>query len=186
MNLIEYLKEEYKIDEELEIFFDSITETKEYEKGDVVFEPGNYLKHIYFIESGFARIFYFKNKKDVTHYFFAPLTLSTAVESVMYHKPSYVGFQALMPSRIAILPFAPIKELAKTNITVNQIIQKILLDMLIAFSKRFYRSQFETAHERYQSLIAESPKLFQYVSLGHIASYLGISQQTLSVIRGMK
>ncbi|NGM89553.1 hypothetical protein G5B35_19860 [Parapusillimonas sp. SGNA-6] len=76
--------------------------------------------------------------------------------------------------------------MAETNITVNQIIQKILLDMLIAFSKRFYRSQFETAHERYQSLIAENPELFQHVSLGHIASYLGISQQTLSVIRGMK
>ena len=186
MTLIDYLKQEYRINEDLEIFFDSISETKTYQKGDVIFEPGSYLKHIYFIESGFTRIFYFKNRKDITHYFFAPQTLSTAIESVMYHKPSYVGFQALAPSRISILPFAPVKELAETNITVNQIIQKILLDMLIAFSKRFYNNQFETAHERYQSLIVENPELFQNASLGHIASYLGVSQQTLSVIRGIR
>ena len=31
MNLINYLKQEYKIGEELEIFFDSITETKQYQ-----------------------------------------------------------------------------------------------------------------------------------------------------------
>jgi len=186
MNLIDYLKQEYKINEALEIFFDSISDTRTYQKGDIIFEPGSYLKHIYFVESGFARVFYFKNKKDVTHYFFAPQTLSTAVESVMYHKPSYVGFQALAPSRITVIPFAPVKELAETDITVNHIIQKILLDMLIAFSKRFYNNQFETAHERYLALIADNPELFQHVSLGHIASYLGVSQQTLSMIRGMK
>jgi hypothetical protein len=84
------------------------------------------------------------------------------------------------------MPLAPIKELAETNITVNHIIQKILLDTLIDFSKRFYNSQFETAQERYNALITDNPALFQNASLGHIASYLGVSQQTLSVIRVMK
>ncbi|VTP98274.1 Uncharacterised protein [Sphingobacterium daejeonense] len=78
------------------------------------------------------------------------------------------------------------EELAKTDITMNKIIQSVLLDSLINFSNRFYNTQFETAHERYNALIEENPELFQNASLGNIASYLGISQQTLSVIRGMK
>lgn len=186
MDILTYFKELYHIDDELERFFDSHIEVKEFSKGDTIFEPDAYLKYIYFVESGFTRIYYYKNKRDITHYFFGPNTFSTGIESVFYKKPSLFGLQALAPSRICLIPFDPIEELANSNITMNKIIQKVLMDSLISFSSRFYKTQFETAHERYNALIEENPKLFQNASLGHIASYLGISQQTLSVIRGMK
>lgn len=184
MTLLDYFRESYQINDELELFFDQHMELKEFQKGDIIFEPDSHLRYIYFIESGFTRIYYFKNGKDITHYFFGPNSFSTGIESVFYGKPSIFGFQALAPSRIWMVPFNPIAELAKTDITVNQIIQKVLLDSLINFSNRFYKTQFETAQERYQTLIEENPALFQNASLGHIASYLGISQPTLSVIRG--
>ncbi len=186
MTLLKYFKELYHINDELEQFFDSIIEIKEYAKGDVIFEPDTYLRYIYFIESGFTRIYYYKNKREITHYFFGPNTFGTGIESVFYKKPSLFGFQALAPSKVCLIPFAAIEELSNTDITVNKIIQKVLLDSLINFSNRFYKTQFETAHERYNALIEENPELFQNASLGHIASYLGISQQTLSVIRGIK
>ncbi|HLS38016.1 MAG TPA: Crp/Fnr family transcriptional regulator [Sphingobacterium bovisgrunnientis] len=186
MTLIEHFKNLYQIDDELEEFFDSISETREFAKGEFIFEPNSYLRHIYFVESGFTRVYYYKNRKDITHYFFGENTFSTGIESVFYQKPSLFGFQALAPSKITLLPFAPIREMANKSITMNHIIEKILLDNLISFSKRFYNSQFETAHERYESLLIENPSLLQNASLGHIASYLGVSQQTLSVIRGMK
>ncbi|GAA4141760.1 Crp/Fnr family transcriptional regulator [Sphingobacterium kyonggiense] len=184
MTLLDYFRESYQINDELELFFDQHMELKEFQKGDIIFEPDSHLRYIYYIESGFTRIYYFKNGKDITHYFFGPNSFSTGIESVFYGKPSIFGFQALAPSRIWMIPFNPIAELAKTDITVNQIIQKVLLDSLINFSNRFYKTQFETAQERYQTLIEENPALFQNASLGHIASYLGISQPTLSVIRG--
>lgn len=186
MKLLDHFRKFYHIDDELEQKLDSIIETKEFNKGDVIFEPGTYLKYIYFIESGFTRIYYYKNKKDITHLFFGANSFSTGIESVFYGKPAVFGFQALAPSTISLMPFSVIEELAKTNITMNKIIQKVLLDNLIQFSNRFYNTQFETAHERYNSLIQDNPELFQNATLGHIASYLGISQQTLSVIRGQK
>ena len=186
MKLLDHFRKFYHIDDELEQKLDSIIETKEFNKGDVIFEPGTYLKYIYFIESGFTRIYYYKNRKDITHLFFGGNSLSTGIESVFYGNPAVFGFQALAPSTISLMPFSVIEELAKTNITMNKIIQKVLLDNLIQFSNRFYNTQFETAHERYNSLIQDNPELFQNATLGHIASYLGISQQTLSVIRGQK
>jgi len=186
MTLLNYFRELYYINDELVQFFDSIAEVKEFQKGEIIFEPDAYLKYIYFIESGFTRIYYYKNRRDITHYFFGPGTFSTGIESVFYGKPSIFGFQALAPSRVCLIPFAPIQELANSNITMNKIIQTVLLNSLINFSNRFYKTQFETAHERYNALINENPMLFQNASLGHIASYLGISQQTLSVIRGQK
>ncbi len=186
MDLISNFKQLYHIDDFLEAYLDKIIETKSFQKGDIIFEPGAYLRYIYFIEEGFTRIYYYKNRRDITHSFFAANSFSTGIESVFYKKPSMFGFQALTASRISYMPFAAIEELAKTNITMNQIVQKVLLDNLIHFSTRFYNTQFETAHERYASLIKENPELFQNATLGHIASYLGISQQTLSVIRGQK
>lgn len=183
--MIEYFKSLYPIDDTLEHFFDTSIVTKEYAKGDVVFEPNSYLRYVYFVESGFTRVYYYKNKKEITHYFFGPNSFCTGIESVFYDKPTLFGFQALMPSRISMIPYAPMRDLADTNITINHIEKKILLDNLIEFSKRFYNSQFETAQERYTSLIRENPELLQNASLGHIASYLGVSQQTLSVIRGL-
>ena len=43
--------------------------------------------------------------------------------------------------------------------------------------------KFQTAEERYNALITNNPTILQRVSLGHIASYLGITQETLSRIR---
>lgn len=186
MQIIDYLKTLYPISDEIELLFEKTAERRDYNKGEVVFSPGSYLRHVYFVESGFTRIYYNKGKKDVTHFFFGPDTFGTGIESVFYQRPSLFGFQALIETSITRIPFTAIKDLAERDITMNQIIQKILLDSLISFSKRFYHMQFETASERYQSLITANPSLFQNATLGHIASYLGISQQTLSVIRGIK
>lgn len=184
MTALEHFKTLYLIDDDLMLLFSQIIETKEFQKGDIIFEPDSYLKYIYFVESGLTRIFYYKNGKDITHYFFGPNTFSTGIESVFYQKPSLFGFQALTTCKISFIPFQHILELAKTHIVVNQIIQKVLLDSVISFSNRFYNMQFQTAMERYQFLLTENSELLKNASLGHIASYLGMSQQTLSVIRG--
>ncbi|HUH34755.1 MAG TPA: Crp/Fnr family transcriptional regulator [Moheibacter sp.] len=186
MTVLDFLRTLYVVDDELEHIFNSLNTTKEFEKGDIIFKPGQYLRHIYFIESGFTRVYYHKGNKEITHCFFGQDTFCTGVESVYYQKACLFGFQALSAARITMIPFEPIRKFANSNITINRIIEKILLDNLIEFSKRFYNSQFETASERYAQLLLDNPELLQNASLGHIASYLGVSQQTLSVIRGMK
>ncbi|MFY8165710.1 MAG: Crp/Fnr family transcriptional regulator, partial [Sediminibacterium sp.] len=52
--------------------------------------------------------------------------------------------------------------------------------------ERIESIQFHSAEERYNALMKESPNLLQRVSLKHIASYLGITQVSLSRIRGIK
>jgi CRP-like cAMP-binding protein len=49
--------------------------------------------------------------------------------------------------------------------------------------KRYLNQQFKTAAERYEEFIRDYPELVNRVQLGHIASYLGVSQVTLSRIR---
>ena len=53
----------------------------------------------------------------------------------------------------------------------------------IRLEERFVNAQFKTATERYLDLLEQSPHILDRVPLGYIASYLGISQETLSRIR---
>ena len=62
---------------------------------------------------------------------------------------------------------------------------RILLERYyVMLEERFVRNHFKEARERYENLLATNPDWLQRVPLGHIASYLGITQETLSRIRG--
>jgi CRP-like cAMP-binding protein len=53
----------------------------------------------------------------------------------------------------------------------------------IRLEERFVNAQFRTASELYENLLQRSPHIIERVPLGYIASYLGISQETLSRVR---
>jgi hypothetical protein len=61
-----------------------------------------------------------------------------------------------------------------------------LINVLHTIAEKLYSIQFQTALDRYKSLIESHPDLLLRAPLGHLASYLGITQQTLSVIRSVK
>ena len=62
----------------------------------------------------------------------------------------------------------------------------LLISAIKNLTDKLYAIKFQTAQERYQLLLENYPEIILRVSLGHIASLLGITQQTLSVIRAGK
>ena len=59
----------------------------------------------------------------------------------------------------------------------------LLVSAIKSLTERLYLVKFQTAQERYQWLLNNYPQILLRAPLGHIASLLGITQQTLSVIR---
>ena len=57
---------------------------------------------------------------------------------------------------------------------------------MLALQKRIFSIQFETAHQKYENLLNIRPDITQRVPLTNIASYLGITLETLSRIRNPK
>jgi len=57
---------------------------------------------------------------------------------------------------------------------------------MIQLQQRIVSYQFKSSQERYYGLLKKYPKIQQRASLGDIASYLGITQETLSRIRNPK
>jgi CRP-like cAMP-binding protein len=76
-----------------------------------------------------------------------------------------------------------LQQLFETDIAMANWGRRFAEKELIKTEERLISRQFRTATERYQELMQQQPGLLQRVSLGHIASYLGITQVSLSRIR---
>ena len=69
---------------------------------------------------------------------------------------------------------------------MEKFIRLLLVNILHTIAEKLYAIQFQTAQDRYKTLLETQPDILLRAPLGHIASYLGITQQTLSVIRSGK
>jgi CRP-like cAMP-binding protein len=66
---------------------------------------------------------------------------------------------------------------------IERFVRHVVTHGLLLVQERFDDSHFATASERYRKLLTQQPFILQRANLGMIASYLGITQETLSRIR---
>jgi len=71
-------------------------------------------------------------------------------------------------------------QIAKTNLSVSQLIIELVTEHAIFLEERLYQLQFMTSKERYESLVNIVPEVLQRLSLTDIASFLGVSRETVS------
>jgi len=183
MNIKKYLSDHFYFSEKLMGKLLSDCHSHSCGKKEWILEPGQISKDVFFIESGMVKIVYYKENKWVTHFFFLENSFVTSSESLFLAKKSTYGIETIEDSQLVGIPFQLIEDIAQSSIEMNKIIQQILTHNLIAFSRRLTSLQFESASDRYQYLLDTNPEIIKRAPLGDIASYLGISQQTLSVIR---
>lgn len=186
MDLLTYLKTCSPISAEIAEEMDAAFKKEDLPKGSLIIQPGSNLKKVYFIEKGLTRAFYVKDDKDITHYFFVENTFAMAIESVFFNNPTPYGHEMLEKGTIRTINFPEIEKFIERSPELEKFIRTLLINALRGFSDKLYAVQFQTAKDRYQTLINKYPDILLRVPLGHIASYLGITQQTLSVIRAGK
>jgi CRP-like cAMP-binding protein len=186
MELITYLKEQLALDADLERNIEQAFRRDHYAKGHKITEPGTLSNKVYFIEKGLVRTYYVKNGKEITHHFFAENKFTMPIESIFYNRKSPYGIEVLESSIIRSVRFPTLEKHIDGSPTLEKFIRMLLIDVLKTFSDRLSALQFQSAQERYQTMLDQNPNILLRAPLGHIASYLGITQQTLSVIRAQK
>ena len=152
-------------------------------KSDYILEQGAVCNYIYFLDQGFARQFYYKNGKEITEWFAAEKEFCFSIESYFHHTPSKLTIQALEDSVVIGLHRDALMELSKKHSQISQLALNMLSTSLVYSQQRMETILFESAKDRYRHLLETKPKIIQKVPLAHIASFLGITQETLSRIR---
>jgi CRP-like cAMP-binding protein len=129
------------------------------------------------------RGFYTLSGKEITHWFAFENDFVTSFHSFITQEPTIENVQALEGSILWSISKERLNRLMTKHHEIESLVRKVYEKYYIRLEERYVNAQFKTATERYQQLLFENPHIIERVSLGHIASYLGISQETLSRIR---
>ena len=183
MKILQEVEKHVKIDAEIEKFFYEECNTYTFEKGKLISEQNHYNRNIYFVEEGMLRTFYYENGKDITSNFYSEGKVTANIDTLFKNEPSKNNIEAIEKSVITVCNYNKLEELCYVSLTAANFSRYILGNLMIQMSKRISSLQFMTAKEKYAQLLEENPNIILRAPLGMIASYLGISQETLSRIR---
>ncbi|MCF6405681.1 hypothetical protein L3C95_22440 [Chitinophaga filiformis] len=183
MELIQYINTKVKLSEEESAIIDAAFKTETYPKGTILMHPDNNSQKVFFVEKGLIRTFYNKNGKDITHFFFDENKFSLSLDNVYFNRVDPYGREVLEHTTLRVILFRDFNALLEEIGAFKQLGLMVAIEFLKLFSDKLYSLQFQTAEQRYKFMMDNYSNILSRAPLGHIASYLGITQQTLSVIR---
>ena len=169
--------------DELDLLEDLLIPMK-FSKGELIIAEGEICTGPMWIDRGLIRQFYKKNGKLVTEHLASEQNIVMCIESLFKEEPSHLQMEALEPTIIFELPKHRLEEVALHSVNIQILYRKILEESLITCQIHADLVRFESAAERYRRLMIAHPELFLRVPLVYIASYLQMTPETLSRVRG--
>jgi CRP-like cAMP-binding protein len=184
MSLLNHLASIIPVSEPLESKIRSLVKEIPVSKNQIIIQAGEKCNDLFFIQKGILRGYYTdEDGKEITNWFAQENDFATCFYAFVAKKPSFEMIQALENGLLISLPYTALQSLYVQFPETERIGRIITEDYYIKLEERLLNIQFKTAKERYQNLILSKPGLLKRASLGQIATYLGITQETLSRIR---
>lgn len=183
MSFLSYLSSIISVSDSLETEFYAVSKQLIVSKNQSLIDIGNRCNDLYFVEKGLLRGYYFDEGKEITNWLAQEGEFATSLYSLVASKPSPETIQALEDCVLIQLPYSSLQNLYLKFPETERLGRIITETYYVKLEERLLNIQFKTAKERYQNFVLSKPSLLQRTSLGQIASYLGITQETLSRIR---
>ena len=153
-------------------------------KNEFLLRAGQVSDDYVFLDQGFLRAFAYDTEgHDVTTSFYARGQLVFEVASFFQRTPSLEYIQALTDCQGWRISFAQLNELFHSRNEFREFGRSMLVRGYAALKSRMLATITEPAATRYEQLLRSQPELFQHAPLKYVASYLGITDTSLSRIR---
>lgn len=136
----------------------------------------------YFVIKGAVRSYYLKDGVEVNTWFALENDMVGSLHNFK-DNPSRETMELLENSTLLSINLKQIKPLMYTNIQIANFINAIIEEYALFLEDKIYFSQMMSSIDKYLLLIEKEPQLFQRIPLTYIASFLGISRETLSRLR---
>ena len=154
-------------------------------KGTELIAEGKRHKYFYLILEGSAKSFYLKGSKEICAWFAFDGEVLATIRS-FNDTASNEAIVLLEDSTLIQFETSSVKALANSNLELSQLLNDLMMEHALFLEEKLYQLQFMSSEERYNALVDVAPEVLQKVSLTDIASYLGVSRETLSRIRNKK
>jgi CRP-like cAMP-binding protein len=170
-------------DEQFE-FIKALFIPKKVQKGEFLLRAGDMAKYGMFVASGCLRTYTIDNKGKEHILQFSPEDWWTGdMDGLVNNLPSQCFIDAVEDSEILLFDDTALQKLNKYIPQSAAMYEAALKKSLVAKNKRIISSLTASAEERYDEFLKKYPSLLQRVPQHMIASYLGVSPETLSRIR---
>jgi CRP-like cAMP-binding protein len=161
----------------------SISTRKLFKKGEYLLRQNEYCRHSYFVEEGILRKYYLHDGKEITTELFFQNDVAVSLNSYVFQQPSYESIQALIDTTVSITAYNSFQH-AKVKYPKLMELDLLMTEYYALWlEQRLFEFHTQNATQRYTQLMAKHPHIIQHVPLTYIASYIGISLETLSRIR---
>jgi CRP-like cAMP-binding protein len=156
----------------------------EFSQGTLLLEKGKIAKEFYIIEKGLFRSFlYDYNGNEITTEFYCPKEILIESFSLFQRIPSRENFQAISGGIAWKIEYDIFQALLHKVEGFREWGRTWATNQLFVLKQRSINALTISATERYMSLIKERPQIIKQSPLKYIASYLGITDTSLSRIR---
>ncbi len=158
-------------------------EFHEFDKRDVILNAGEFSNTVYFVCKGLVRIYYTKEEKEITNWFIKENMMFAATYSILTGQNNYSNYEALEDTHVLQLDYNILEKYYTKYHSLEHLGRRIIELYYGSFMKKTYDVLFLSAEERYTLFLRDHEDLLNRVPLRYIASYLGITQETLSRLR---
>ena len=185
-NLIQCIHAISPISTEIEYAIMDAFQKEFYNKKSILLREGQYCKKLYFVDKGLVRTLFYHKEKDISTFFYPENLFFTSTYSFYSQQPSFEYIEALEDSTVYAIGYDAYQKLLNDFPAFGHF-GRIHAERQLAYIDYYQKGYiFLTAQEKYDLLLEMFPTIELRVKLGHIASFLGVSQETLSRIRSRK
>ncbi|WP_310395607.1 Crp/Fnr family transcriptional regulator [Hymenobacter sp.] len=156
-----------------------------FSKGGQVLRPGQRCDRIYFIRHGLLRHYLLHEGKEINTHFALPGTFTTDFASLASQQPTTLYLEAMEPTALWVLRRADMLGLYERAAELQAIGRGLMEQLLAQQQVRLELLLRGSAAERYRYVQLRQPELLRAVPLRQLASYLGVSRETVSRVRSV-
>ncbi len=152
-------------------------------KGDLYIRPGEASTHIAFVNKGLLRHYYMEEEEEITNHFFIENTIASDFVGFLTQKPCTVYVDALEDSELFLLSYQDLQELYESRTAFQKLGRLVNEFLFLDLARAYHQLCRYNPDEQYKAFLDRFPGLSQRIPQYLIASYLGITSETLSRIR---
>jgi len=161
----------------------NFAEIRKVNRGETLVREGEHSYELYYIVKGGARAYYLKDGKTITDWFAFENDFISSIVSFFLGVPSQHYIEVFEDTTFMVLQLRDIEVLCEKHHDFERLARLSTTKTMLQLQQRIVSLQFKSSKERYDSLLENYPQIELRAPLGDIASYLGITQETLSRIR---
>jgi CRP-like cAMP-binding protein len=185
-NIIQHFEKYIHLSETLKCELTNRVTVLNFNKGELVHDADNICTKSYFIIKGLLRTYFLKDGKEITEYFSSENEWVNSPKSILEQKTDIYYIDALEKTEVFCLKINDLGFLFENFPEMERYARLSMRTVFGHLMERIVSMRFTTAKEKYEHFCETYHGIYHRIPLGMVASYLGITQETLSRIRAGK